>query len=607
LKYTYIDSDQSFDKVYIIGNGESINFFDSSYIDKRSIVISNIECIKEYCDFVIVSSLDFLKSENITKILDLLNANNPKVLLYKDLLFNIKLDNSITDDQKKIFDTVLRQNIYLINSINDNQMFTSTSDILSKMDEGFLYGIEDYYLSLFSFSYYIRFKYNIHKVFYSGIDYFKENQVMLGSEDKSFFNLLFLLGMNAKYYNNVQSLSFLDLCFFEYDFLNQSRQDYIKTNYNLDKFAVNLSERINSKYNISAMVDYRIERLKNKDDLPDKSFYYLNQKNKDYDYENLFIVGPGFSLDMFDTNIINDNDLVICANGSVCAVPHVDYYIASNWINLRKSITQYIPEDKKIICYSGTNSSGMVYNRDTIPKSSGSTPEILNFLTKMILHRCPEFVYFYIDKSVLNNPKRISKMGEKNQFPGMCGASSFCFAYALYLTQLYRIPNVFYVGFDFVQLKFNSQEFNFPFCVKKTMNGVAKYLDSNFPYSTYNGKINVFHNYKHQLISTLLTVSLSKEFYEKLINYSMFDIKQFTFTQLDGLRNRAIKLLDQHKVRTFNQDMLIDLYNFMGLNSYELQSARILKEMDKGILKRNRIIVEPKYKRTIPYGFLGEG
>jgi len=270
-------------------------------------------------------------------------------------------------------------------------------------------------------------------------------------------------------------------------------------------------------------------------------------------YDKIFLFGAGFSLEFFDWTQIDDNSIIIASNAVVSKLPFCDYFIVSNWFTLRKSVMDFVDINKtKILLWSKLSPDPCIISDDFFPDLKISR-ELLLKINEIVLNKKPVMVDYKMNSILLEKIKDINyykDIIEHGIIPCGNGAMSGIFNIAFYLSEIYNIPKIYYIGFDGIII----QNFRYPYCLNKSLSYVNNQVipRPDFDYSNINYKdINIYPNYGLQLALLLLLIgSIDKVFYDKLESQSILsinnifnyqDIKDFRLYLMDKYINKHAK------------------------------------------------------------------
>jgi len=274
------------------------------------------------------------------------------------------------------------------------------------------------------------------------------------------------------------------------------------------------------------------------------------------EYDKIFIVGAGFSLEFFDTTLIDNKSIVIAANSGVLKLDKIDYFICSNWYSFRDSILNELSKDTTILACSKLSPDPCRVSEEFI-KSTKVDRNLFREITYKIFVHTPIFMEYITNKLILTDIKDIKSFTnciEQGIFPCGAGSTNPLFALSFYLSEKYNIDNIYYVGMDFIEI---DKMYRYPkYLLSMSDHCGNKVLKDDYDYfKIKQSEISIFKNYGIQLFFNILLLSLLPEtYYNKLISKSIFNFKQIPYNRIIEFKQFFINYLQKNKLYTYNTD-----------------------------------------------------
>jgi hypothetical protein len=306
-----------------------------------------------------------------------------------------------------------------------------------------------------------------------------------------------------------------------------------------------------------------------------------NFKLEGRDCNKIFVIGAGFSLDMFDMSMIDDKSIIISCNATPCKIQNINYFMITNWFSFRKSIMNYIdPEKTKVLMCSKLSPDPCIISDDFLPDMKTSR-EFLFKIDDLIFSKKPSIINYKTNLPLLEDIKDIKKYTEymeRGIFPCGAGSLSSMFNLAFHLSNIYNIPKIYYVGIDGIQIGNYQYPVSLGKCLQYVNTMVIPRPDFDYTNVAYKD-IKIHPNYLLQLYFLLILIgSVDKSLYEKLESLSILSVNNlFNYNDIVEFRNYIIS---KYKA-SFSTNINEDGYNLFDVINKDLEELQLILFKDK--------------------------
>jgi hypothetical protein len=261
------------------------------------------------------------------------------------------------------------------------------------------------------------------------------------------------------------------------------------------------------------------------------------EKLKEKQYNNMLLVGSGFSLDFTDPNsLVDDETLVICVNAGISQVRKCDIFFVSNWYTFRDELSYFINPGANVLCDRDMSFLGIDFLGDI---------DIDLYIKSKLKKHNPYFFNISFDIGLLDNPIKSINCG---YLFGLKGSSSVPFFLAYALDKVINFHKINYIGFDFAYIRSDGNKYYYPNKVYDVCVQQRKTQIIPFDYK-YNKKNIKFAGMFTHHFDAILAICIDNDFKDKLFSYSLID-----FNLID---NKRIKEL--YNLVKFNKNKFINM------------------------------------------------
>lgn len=307
--------------------------------------------------------------------------------------------------------------------------------------------------------------------------------------------------------------------------------------------------------------------------------------------DKIFLLGCGFSIDLFDFNLIDNKSIVIGNNSIVSIYNKLHYWVASNFFTYRDSVTKHLLQHTIPITCAKMSPDPAINSKDFITNTK-ILRDVLVQVRDKIFVRKPIFVDYITNIMLLDKLKdknNFINVVENRVFPCTAGSTAPMFILGYYLALKHNIDKIYYAGIDLLEIN----GFRYPKKLRAANDyNPASILPGSFKYKEEEIKgIMMYPNYglQHFLVMVLLSV-LPEDFFNMLESASFFDYKKLlSYDKLQRYKDFFItNILSQNKKDNYGYNLFpIMLREYNKLYNYCFNGLDLKKMYGESLVRLN--------------------